>query len=131
MTRSDVVSRVREYVDVPTMSHGRTRDGLDCAGLLFVTFEPIGIEDFHGYGDAPSSAFVYRTIGRYADRIPEDDILPGDVILLNFGGKSTHFGVFTAADWIVYPDVRRGRVVEIPIGGSFRTVAYFRMRGVT
>lgn len=127
--RYKVIDKARSLLGVRVTPHGRTPSGIDCAGLLFLVFGDLGVEDFHDYDDKPTSALVYRNISRYADRIRGTEALPGDIVLLNFGGGSTHFALLTGDGTVVVPDRRRGEVVEVPLGTA-RAVAYFKMRGI-
>ncbi len=135
--RKQVSATAKSYIGTSVKSHGRSRCGVDCAGLLYLVFrETIGVDrDFHDYGERPTSAFVYRMIKHYADRIQGAEALVGDVVLLNAGNHSTHFGILVPDKRVIYPDVRTGVVVEHALSVRtsrfrLRVVAYFRMKGI-
>jgi cell wall-associated NlpC family hydrolase len=70
----------------------------------------------------------------YGDRISQKDAGPGDVVLMNFQGSSTHLGILTDRG-VIHADGPLGKVVEHSVNESFviyngRIVAYFRIKGV-
>ncbi len=127
-----IIDEARKWIGTPFRHHGRDAQGIDCAGLLYVVYSAIGaIDDFIAYSSTPETGFVFRSIRNYADRIIHDNALAGDIVLLNFAGSSTHFGIYTGTT-VIHADSNLKRVVEhsLPAVANGRAVAFFRMRGI-
>jgi len=132
--RQAIVDEARSYIGVRFIHRGRTRQGVDCVGLLYLVFNKhVGLpSDFHNYAQQPKTAFVYRTIRDYADRIKQEDAVSGDVVLMHFSGYSTHFGILSDKG-IIHADRNAGCVSEQAVDilkGRGRIVAYYRIKGV-
>lgn len=126
----------RGYIGAPFRHRGRSRDGIDCVGLIFVSVSPfIAIEDVWDYPSDPLSIQSFMKIKNCADRIMAEDAGPGDIIIMNTGGRSTHYGLI-AGSTVIHADRSSGRVVEQSLSGirdrqyGARIVAYYRMKGV-
>lgn len=132
--RSHIVQEARSWIGVPFRHHGRSRAGVDCVGLLVVVYEAtIGLSqgDFTEYPRHPETPFVYRTIRQYARRIAPANIKAGDVMLIRFGGASTHFGIVTDRG-VVQASPSTG-VIEHSLSKDHageRVVACYRMEGL-
>lgn len=131
--RQKIVDEARKWIGVPFRHHGRNQQGIDCAGLLYVVYSAIvnyELNDFKKYPSVPNTGFTFRTIREYADRILPSEAQSGDVVLLNFAGASTHFGILTDLG-VIHADATLKRVVEhsISVVGQGRAVAFFRMKG--
>ena len=129
--RERIVAEARRWLGTPFRHQGRGAVGLDCAGLLYVVYNAVlrdGLKDFYMYPSAPKTGFVFRSIRHYANRITLDAAQAGDVVLLNFAGSSTHFGILTDMG-VVHADTNLKRVVEHSLVNS-RAVAFFKMKGM-
>lgn len=129
--RQLIVDEARKWIGTPFRHHGRNRQGVDCVGLLYVVYSialQLPLDDFITYPKSPETGFVYRAIRKYADRIVPSAAQCGDVVLLNFAGSSTHFGILTE-DGVVHADIFLKKVVEHSLVGV-RAVAFFRMKGI-
>jgi len=133
--RQNIIAEARKYLGVKYEYRGRSAAGLDCAGLLYVVFNAL-IEvgsDFQDYPLYPKSAKVFANIRHYAQRIKKSDAGAGDLVLMNFSGCSSHFGIITDTG-VIHSDTDIGKVIEhaLPdknvLGG--RRIAHFRMKGV-
>lgn len=128
--REQIVTEARKYVGTPYRHLGRSRRGVDCAGLLYIVFNAL-IEvgsDFQDYPLYPKSAEVFANIRHYAQRIKKSDAGCGDIVLMNFSGCSTHFGILTDLG-VVHASNDVGAVIETEMPDNIRTW-YFRMFGV-
>jgi hypothetical protein len=78
-----------EYLDTPFRHRGRTKNGLDCVGLLVMVAHDLGmeVEDLRVYGREPVDRmlreYLRRNLGDPVDR----PIQPDDVITLSLGGR--------------------------------------------
>lgn len=130
--RQLIVDEARKWIGVPFRHLGRDKRGVDCAGLLYVVYNAVmecELKNFIEYPPTPSTGFVFRSIREYADRTPPNKAQMGDVVLLNFAGASTHFGILTDLG-VVHADTALKRVIEhsAPPSGHGRIVAYYKMR---
>lgn len=134
--RQEIVNWARSFIGVPFVHRGRSLSGVDCVGLLYVAYKPIlDIPEPKDYDRVITSVRSFMEIREYADRIPQDEAGPGDIVLMSSGGHSTHYGLI-AGNTVIHADKSVGRVVEHGIwwltGGSplRRAVAFFRMKGL-
>jgi cell wall-associated NlpC family hydrolase len=112
--RLAIVEKARSLVGIPFVHLGRTRDGLDCAGLVLLSLsETVGVDmscDTE-YPQMFETGFVFRNVNRIAKRVQQRDALPGDIVVMNFSGRSTHLGILAGAT-VIHADSKVGRVVE-------------------
>lgn len=134
--RKQVIEEARSYLGVRFCHQGRSRRGVDCAGLLFCVFDRVvGLK--YNYGPYPNhlkSAMIFRKMKEFGDRIDKRSAGPGDVVLMCFRGSSTHLGILTEKG-VIHADGPIGKVIEHSISkssmlGNGRIAAYFRIRGV-
>lgn len=92
---SALVAAARRYLGVPFRHRGRTSGGLDCAGLLVLSYRAHGVElpDIRIYGREPHRNGLVRAVeagfGPALDRDPR----PGDVLLMRFEEEPHHLGI--------------------------------------
>lgn len=131
--RERIVDEARSFVGVKFRHQGRSCEGVDCAGLLYCVYDRIvGLDkDYYQYQDGLKSGMVFRKMRDYGDRISRESAGPGDVVLMCFGGSSTHLGILTDQG-MIHADRFIGKVVEHPVIvlQNGRVVAYFKIRGV-
>lgn len=107
--RGAIVARARSFKDVPYQHQGRTRNGLDCLGLCWVTYSkfvkfeeadfPEGSFDyFHNYARDPDPKRMGEGFQRFFYEVPQDQALPGDMIWLKILGAPKHMGIVTAGE---------------------------------
>lgn len=130
-----MVDEARSWLGVPFCAHGRTRDGVDCLGLIVVVANDV-LSDaiaFDDYSMQASTPDAFRIFLSLFDRIADTDAGPGDLVQMNFRGRSTHIGILTDTT-IIHAAQKTGRVVEHSIAAAkrstLRPVAYYRIRGV-
>ena len=119
--RSDVVEDARSWIGVRWRHQGRTRHGIDCAGLVIMVAAKHGLQDTNpvNYPRRTNGAqFVeyFRAAGMtdvaFADR------LPGDVILVQDKGLPCHCGFLSSkrgVDHYIHGAALRKEVVEEPL----------------
>lgn len=89
------------YIGIPYKARGRTRDGLDCWGLLRLVYaDRLGIT-LPAYTDAPDAAeraetgaLITREAASWWTRV--QDPVPMDAVLFRVAGWPTHVGVVVA-----------------------------------
>lgn len=125
---SELVKAARAYLGCPFHHQGRSRHGLDCAGLLVLAYRDLGIEllDLPAYGREPWNDGLrecvesnFRKVARPAE--------PGDILLLRYRREPQHLAIVTDKGMIhTYATV--GKVVETNIGPTWieRIVGTYR-----
>lgn len=85
-----VISTARTYVGTPYKYGGNTRAGLDCSGLMVLSFKKAGKQ-------LPRVSRDQANAGKTVSR---KDIQPGDLVFFAFGGGSRidHVGLVTQTD---------------------------------
>jgi cell wall-associated NlpC family hydrolase len=88
-----------QYIDIPFLDQGRTRDGLDCWGLVRLVYkEQLGI-DLQSLSGRYESAEDSETVSELVEEqrstmwFSVDAPEVGDVIVLNILGNESHVGI--------------------------------------
>ncbi len=114
----DVVQYARTWLGVPWVHQGRSRQGVDCAGVLIKTTEHFYLpgEDMHGYGRAPGPEFR-RRIKQFT--LPVNPMVPihGAIGIFHDTVMPCHTGVFavcseTGRVTVIHSDAGKRRCVE-------------------
>ena len=92
------IAEARTYVadGVRFRHQGRSRRGVDCAGLLLVSMAAIGrpIADLEAYGREPlGGGLRAMMVTNLGEPIPKDEMRPGDMVLMRFLGEPSHVGL--------------------------------------
>lgn len=122
-----IVSAARQYLGVKFRHRGRSRIGLDCAGLVVRSYHDCGV-DIHDttlYGPEPFKdglvQHVGQALGEAILRAPvrESDLCDGDVIVMRFRKEPHHIGIVAAIEYagipafnLIHADGESGRVLE-------------------
>lgn len=116
-TRQEFLAKVRELVGVPYHHAGRSRQGLDCCGLLVVAAKELGLS----YVDAPASyprvsdGSMLGILEQSLFRVDLRDRLPGDVCVYWWNRQTKapqHVGVYTECGGIIHTFTHTKAVVE-------------------
>jgi len=100
-TRSDIVSKAREYLGTPFLHQGRVKGkALDCVGLILCVAEELGLNDVDGnlllrtsyvdYSPQPAGRYVHDQCRERLQIKPILNLLPGDVVTLRLPDNPTH-----------------------------------------
>lgn len=106
----------RALVGTPFRHLGRSAQGVDCAGLVFLAAWSCGLQvpDFIGYGQLPDPQVLLRELGKRAEQVGADQ--PAEVAVFHYRrGDGAHFGVLDGAH-LIHAYGAAGRVVRTPIG---------------
>lgn len=85
---STIVQTARSYTGTPYLTGGTTRVGIDCSGLVVVSYQSVG-------RDMPRISYQQAEAGT---PIREEDLAPGDLIFFTDrrgGSQITHVGLVT------------------------------------
>lgn len=113
-----LVSQVRSYVGVPWRHQGRSMHGVDCIGLVGLTYKGVGVdwEEFLGFRDqrdysrGPQQDLL-RTISRLCE--PIESVIDGCLVVMKFPQERypRHVGLYAYGN-LIHADARKGEVVE-------------------
>lgn len=113
------VAACRAYLGVKFKHRGRTRHGLDCAGLVVCALRDLGHDpiDLKVYGREPARDGLRRVVEQnMGPPVSDGSMLPGDVVLMRFVSDPHHVAVLgdhpTAGLSIVHCFGDVGKVVE-------------------
>jgi murein DD-endopeptidase / murein LD-carboxypeptidase len=128
--REQIVCEARSMIGAPFLHRGRSRLGIDCAGLVILARNAAlsPAIDEQDYPPHPTPQKVFGLLNRHARRVTKEDAGPGDVVVVKWGPRVSHLGILTALG-IVHASRTDGKVVENPIG-CMNAVAWYRWMGV-
>jgi len=96
--RTDIVAEARAWLGTPFHHQARLKGvGVDCAGLVIGVGRTLGLMplgfDVTGYPRVPDGADVQRLAAQHLRPISQQDLQPGDVVLIAFGPNPQHMGI--------------------------------------
>lgn len=116
--RNDVVELARHYKGVRWVHQGRSISGIDCAGLIIVVGNELGLINYQADG------YARRTNGtQFSDYFHDAGLIPkqlahakpGDIILTKDHAHPSHCGFYTNLNGqpgFIHAFIRRRMVVE-------------------
>jgi hypothetical protein len=120
--------RARALVGTRFRPHGRSRDALDCVGVILATFgiDPLSVRrDYRLRGEDPFE--LDAALLNHFRRVPARELAPGDVMLMTVADGQLHLGVRTVRGF-VHAHAGIGRVVETPGLPVWRLLGLYRKR---
>lgn len=92
-----LVDAARAYIGVPFRHQGRTREGMDCAGLVMAALNDLGRfpDDVEGYGMSPWLDGLQMAVEAFYGPPTAEPIEPGDVLLMRFRSQPQHLAIAT------------------------------------
>ena len=117
-TANDILEKARSLVGTPYRHCGRTRDSVDCSGMLLVIADELQLPR----GEYPL-AYSRWPDGSLEGHIRKDmveisltDLRPGSVGLFWMIRRNVpqHVAIFTERGSVIHSDIREKRVVEVP-----------------
>lgn len=96
-TPEEIVAYARAWIGTPWRHQGRSRTGIDCAGLLVRTAAEFDLPhgDMQGYRRDPGKAFI-RHIESHT--LPTTQIVHGAIGVFNDSNQPCHTGIFAVED---------------------------------
>lgn len=126
-TPADVVTAARSYIGVRWHHQGRSRAGVDCAGLVVCIAHDLALSDFdtRDYGRLPAADAMRQVMRAHCTERPSDALAPGLVALMRFESEPQHLSI--VADYlhgghsIVHALAQSRRVVEHRLDDLWRS----------
>jgi len=137
-TRVQIVEEARSYLGVKWLHQGRTRDGIDCAGLVVCVGNGLGLiqYDRSDYQRNPNgSAFLHYFKDGGGVQKPVTEAKPGDILVLREGAYPCHTAIVGENRHgltIIHAFIVRKKVVEEQLIGAWlaKRVACFQYPSV-
>lgn len=92
---NSIILAARAYLGVRFRHQGRSKSGLDCAGLVICVAHDLGISDvdFTAYGHDPDGRTLHTLLAKHMDELPPGDMHVGDVVFMAFQAYPQHLGI--------------------------------------
>lgn len=132
-TPEDVIAEARTWLGVPWRHQGRTRAGVDCAGLVALVAKDLGIADYDStaYGRRAEEQGFVEHFRANMDGVSVTEIEPGDVLVFAERAYPCHCGFLTerlCLPHLLHAHALRRRVIEEPYAGEWRARIKFAFR---
>lgn len=123
-TRAQIVEEAREWIGTRWRHQGRKKGlATDCIGLIGGVAAACDIpgskewasdRELHRYGRLSDPAFLYAGCERFMDRIPLQEVAPGDVLVMAFDRDPQHFAIVSRTDpmYLIHAYTTVRKVVE-------------------
>ena len=138
VSRETVVAEARSWRDVRWLHQGRSRQGIDCIGLVVVVRKALGIGDYDltGYPRSPDGTFMTNFFKAGGIRVGIPQAQPADLLLFRDAMSPCHVGIVTARTGdvmhMIHALATRHKVIEEPVLHEWQQkwVAAIQMPGV-
>lgn len=117
-----IVAAARAYVGAPWRHQGRTRDGIDCVGMLIAVARDIGVDepDVEGYRRNPDGPQLTAVLKARLHEIPRDQRMPGAILELRDRAAAFPIHVGVVSDiGVIHACAKARRVIEHRIDREF------------
>lgn len=133
---SIVTTEARTYIGTRWVHQGRSRDGIDCAGLVVEVARTThgNTFDVRDYAPQAQDETMLALCDRLMDRVPNTEIQPGDVVVIRYDNQR-HMAIVgdypaPGALSLIHASSKHGKVVEHRLDSVWRRLimAAFRLR---
>ena len=132
--RQEIIRQARSWIGVRFRHQGRSRQGIDCVGLVYVVGKSLGLlsYDFRGYGRDTSIEVIAPHLQRagMVQRPLKTDAQLGDVILLEDRAMPIHLAIFSASGMAIQASAMHRKVIEGVYDGAHAVKAVYSYPGV-
>ena len=106
--REQIIQTARGYLGVKYMHQGRSRNGVDCIGLVLLVAHDLNLTDFDidHYSRVPSGMMMQRKLREHCARLAISEIQPGDVLHIAYGSQPQHLALVTDQGMIHADNIR-------------------------
>ncbi len=128
MTSHEVIAAARDWIGTPWRHQGRSRQGVDCIGLLVVVARGFGLEvlDRTDYARDPSSVELLTHLRRHLRFVYPGENGLGAVGIFRQARLVCHVGILAERDGapsVIHARMDMRQVVEHPIVAEGRDMA--------
>ena len=138
--RQEVVEIAKSFIGVRWVHQGRRPDGIDCAGLVVLTGQAVGLLDedyidYTNYRRQPDGSSFKAQFAKYADRTLWPIAKDGDIVIFGKGVYNFHCGILFFKDgrpYMVHGYSESGKVMEQPLNDYWlnRMTLVYKYRGI-
>jgi hypothetical protein len=132
-TPGQIIAEARLWLGVAWRHQGRTRAGVDCAGLVVMVARALELTDYDttGYSRRASGFDFVRHFQAAMQSVRVAEAVPGDVLVFADGAYPCHCGFLSL--WqdhphLIHAHVSRCQVVEEPYLGEWPAKVRFAFR---
>ncbi len=96
----DIIRTARSYLGVRFRHQGRSRSGIDCAGLIVCVGHDLGLQreaDYTAYSHDPDGRTLHKLLARHFEVVPPGEMALGDVVFMAFQEFPQHLGILADA----------------------------------
>lgn len=135
LRREEVIAAARSLIDTKFVHQGRSKFGLDCAGMIVVPLRMCGFDcpDAVGYDRYSAGRAMPETLALFADRIEPREAKLADILTFyrSKPGLEEHIAWFIPPERILQSWIKGG-VQEVTFDGRWRErlVGAHRVRGM-
>lgn len=138
VTADRLVAQARSYLGVPWRHQGRTRAGIDCAGLIVLVARDLGLADYDStaYGRRAQGQGFVEHFRSQMEGVAVSEARSSDVLVFADQAYPCHCGFLTErldTPHLLHAHALRRQVIEEPYAGEWRAKVKFafRFRGVS
>jgi cell wall-associated NlpC family hydrolase len=139
MSKSAFIAVARSYIGVRWVHQGRSRDGIDCLGLVTESSRVShgNTVDVRDYTAQAQDETMLQMCQQHMDRVQLSEIQPADVVICKYGNQR-HMAI--VGDYLapgelslIHASTLFGKVVEHRLDAAWRRliIAAFRLRDDT
>lgn len=95
LSRTLIQAEALSWIGIRWRHQGRSRTGIDCAGLIIMVSNRLGYPcpDVYGYSRKPDGYDFLKQFTMRYDLKPKEDIKPGDIVLFDDKRLPCHCGI--------------------------------------
>ena len=128
-----IVAAARSWLGVPWRHQGRSRQGIDCAGLVVLVGRAMGLCDYDtsAYGRRPAGQGFVQHFRACMDPVPLFEAVAGDILVFADAAYPCHCGFLTAKHGmphLLHAHALRRNVIEEPYAGEWPAKVKFAFR---
>lgn len=119
----------------PFVHAGRNEHGYDCAGVILVPAQHLGLTTWKPTNYSPTgfAGYLQQCLPLHCHRLLDyEHRHPGDILIIYTRGHPVHLAYLTGENTIIHADLRVGRVLEEPFSDQWqkRVHSAWRWKGL-
>jgi len=123
--RARIVALAKTYLGTPWRHQGRTKLGIDCAGLPIVIGRELGLHAFSddiNYQRLSIGAALFAPFEEHCIRLSNlAELKPGDMLIFKDPVFPQHIGLMSSNGNVIHAKLSRRKVVEEPLVGDLKS----------